>query len=352
MTDIRLRLLRFWLLFFCTLTVLCPTAEARPRSLSLKFQSSSACATEAKFDEALDALLKGWQGQSAAQFSISISNSDPLEIVLKVTDDGQMFNRMVVIDNCDLAPRVAALLVALTLDPATLANMSDTAALDALSKGEKAPTAADGASPPAPDEGPGTSGDASEDVTKESAPREADAAHETLRSHADHSIAFWMNTILMVLPRLGFGPAVEYGWRRHPIAPLVDGRFSFSSNERITSGEASAAMRLWLFSAHAGAELQVASERWIFAPRLGVGIHLFVAKTIDFPNDFRDVQSVFSPWTGGVVRFRINDAAGLMAVANADWLVSNSTYRLQRGEIVHETGHFLLQVGVGFFHFF
>ena len=315
--------------------------------LSISFSSTSDCVTQAQFHRELAVLLSNWQGKTDARFQVSVEGDAPVRIILKVVENGAPFAREVHIDDCAMAAKVAAVLVAVTLDPATLSNMSDPSALATLAKGEQAPPATDDTGK-SPDHRPNPN---SPKISNTRAERPMAALTDT-KSAARHCLALWFNSTFLALPKWSPGPGIEYSYRLYRFLLFADTRFNFSPGETVKRAQASAEFQMWLLSLHTGAAMEMGHGRWRFLPQLGIGLQLLVSRTRDFPVNSREVQPVVSLFLGAQLRYRLTDSTGLLAVTSSDGLLANTRYHLTSGQTVHETGHLLLQMGIGFFHFF
>ncbi len=356
--------------------------NATSPSLSINFNSSSDCATRKQFDIALEKLLTHWKGDSGAQFEVSITEADVTIVTLRVISDEQVFIRQVKVRDCTLAARVAALLIAITLDPATMAQVTDTTVVAALTQGsgttanrdndadasggnttrqpaqsEKPTTNDEPAKPSVPADEPNeTAATTTEapakpaaDTDKPETPAESPQSTETRTVRQGITVGAGMSHL--ALPEWNLGPLLTYTARINRLFIFSSGQFSFSQKTAIDSAS-DASLRLWLISFHAGAGTMLQSKSWFVAPLAGVGLHLFLSKTTGLTSDTSHLQPVFALFAGVFSALMITRQAGISLTLHIDWLLSDSHYNVGTLGTVHDTGHAILQWGIGFFHFF
>lgn len=377
----------FWLALAILLAVqthLIPfPLNAASQSLSIDFNSSSDCATREQFDTSLEKLLTHWKGDSSARFEVSIAEAEVTVVTLQVISDEQVFIRQVKVRDCTLAARVAALLIAITLDPATMAQVTDTSVMAALAQSSS--TTADGndggdgdvsgkdaVSPPAHSEEPSISDRPVTPSEPADAPAESAAVvTETPATPADtnqpeasvdssqsaetrnvrQGVTVGAGMSHLALPEWSLGPMLTYTARINRLFILSSGQFSFSQKTAIDS-TSDAALRLWLISFHGGAGTMFQLKNWFVSPLVGVGLHLFWSRTTGLASDTAHLQPVLAAFAGVFSALMFTRQAGVSLTLHIDWLLADSRYNVGTLGTVHDTGHAVLQWGIGFFHFF
>ena len=384
----------FWLALAILLAVqthLIPfPLNASTPSLSIQFNSASDCATREQFDTALEKLLTHWKGESDARFEVSITEAEVTVVTLRVISDERVFIRQVKVRDCTLAARVAALLVAITLDPATMAQVTDTNVIAALTQ-SSATTAdgddsdsdsdsddddddASGGAPPrqpAQSEAPATNDEPAKPAASADEPNESATVTEAPATPANinkpeapaespqraeprtvrQGITVGAGMSHLALPEWNLGPLLSYTARINRLFIFSSGQFCFSQKTAFDSAS-DAALRLWLISFHGGAGTMLQSKSWFIVPLVGVGLHLFWSRTTGLASDTSHLQPVFAPFAGVFSGLMITRQAGISLTLHIDWLLANSRYNVGTLGTVHDTGHVVLQWGIGFFHFF
>ena len=366
---------------------ICFAQSTGVEGLQISFQSNKECASETQFKNRLGEMLHDWHGEMDATFNISVTSTTSPTIVMKVVNNTQTFVRRIRLKDCTHVSEVAALLVAITVDPLAIGNVSDPTVLAALTNESSSPPQSGDSARPGrkatstdsedvlndanETNSPGTAGTDvdsppdtdSTDNSKSNSPASEKTASpppptdgpQTAAPPSEyrirHGISVWLHSTYLAAPKWSPGPAIGYTLNVVHFSFFADGRLAFAPPVGVANATG-VTFRMTQISVHTGAEYQLQWRRWRLQPNMGIAMHCFISATTGLESNSHTGQWVFAPFSGISLQYVLRRMTGLFVSANIDWLTADTRYNVTEIGTIHTTGNIMLESGLGFFHFF
>lgn len=376
-------------IFMTSLFVLPANAAKNPfPSLGIQFASGAPCATEQQFFTELEHYLSDWQGTSDFDFRVRISTSSmsttgtQFLVQLAVTNKERVFQREVLVLECPIASKVAALLVAITLDPLVIGELEDDNILEALESPhqrnsddhthenqnvEKTPTQTDTPviakkqSDPTISSPPTSAIPSNNEKDNPRPPSLNTSTSSTNPKASDTSIPLFQKKLsvsltssFFVLPTWNAGPSIDGALVINRFCLFAGGNIVFSGKKTISSGTPGndAWFKMTMASIVLGTGISLGKQKWHTTPSMGVAAHLLYTQSGSINSPVSNRQWVGAPWIGVTLSYLIRPNLGLSLSPRYHFLLADTQFNVAELGTVHSTGHSSLFTDLGIFYFF
>lgn len=283
--------------------------------MTLEYVAPEGCGSEGEVMGKLRAALGSTsEGLPAANVTVVVTPRDARYLLsYRARRADVVSQRSLVVDGCEAASEVAALLMILTLDPVLAESLGAAQVVEQVATPAAAPEPAPAAAPPAPTEPPPAA--APESTPPAPPPPPPLAPRPARRPWLDGAwLALGGARLTAVTPSAGYGFSMEGGVRRAPLRLSASGGWARSLDVDI-EGVPGARLRATVLRAHVTAALEIGPRPLRFGPSADLGVEVLTADPRGISAGHSGSTPLVSAALGGWASLAISRHWGLLGRA-------------------------------------